>query len=604
MKACLLPAAALLAASPLPAWAGPLQWQPVQAVDDPLAWEPVPADAVALQEFSPALPDQLQKPQTLEEAQALLEQFSPLASDYPPLLRLGPAVPTANQLKQEEGQFSAFTLSPFDGGEASGTGNQNYAAQLDYGLSETWQVSGFYSQADDPLYAAISGRSIQPANFWESYGGALQWQLLNHQAWKLSLSGSLEGWNVGSGGCDSFRCKGQNDASPNIFNDSGSRVFTRNIVGSVALPLSWQASQQWQLSFAPGVSFLPASQGGDQGGAGSFYGNNAFVSGGASWRPSRHWSVFGSALQPLGPGSNSFNGNLQFSRVPILAGGVNWALNPRIALEGLLTNGFGATPATALLALPSSNRLGYMARFNYTPSEADTPQPKLGSRLESIALGGITVNTALVPPDGTNELWANADSEGNVFGYIGTSISNIFQLDLFRSGVFNNVAPTSALARTYASDGGWNWRAGGKAVAFSPLRGAPFWGGGRISLGRNNDPSSYQGYVFAETMATWEATPWLALNLNPKVAWSGVGVPWGFGLGANIQLGPRWQLIPEVNVVASDTSESNGTLGLRWVASDSVKVDVYVSNAAGVLDMGQLLASGQGRVGGRLIFSF
>jgi hypothetical protein len=306
----------------------------------------------------------------------------------------------------------------------------------------------------------------------------------------------------------------------------------------------------------------------------------------------------------LGPGNNSFGGDLQFSRVPILSGGVNWALNPRIALEGLLTNGFGATPATALLALPSSNRLGYMARFSYTPSEADTPQPPLGPRLESIALGGLTVNTALVPPDGTNELWVNGDSEGNLFGYIGTSISNIFQLDLFRSGVFNNVPQDTALGRTYASDGGWNWRAGGKAVAFSPLRGAPFWGGGRISLGRNNDPSSYQGYVFAETMATWEATPRLALNLNPKLAWSGVGTPWGFGLGANIQLAPRWQLIPEVNLVASDTSQSNGTLGLRWIASDAVKVDVYVSNAAGILDMGQLLASSQARVGGRLILSF
>jgi len=96
----------------------------------------------------------------------------------------------------------------------------------------------------------------------------------------------------------------------------------------------------------------------------------------------------------------------------------------------------------------------------------------------------------------------------------------------------------------------------------------------------------------------------VALNLNPKLAWSGVGTAWGLGLGANIQLAPRWQLIPEVNLVASDTSQSNGTLGLRWIASDAVKVDVYVSNAAGILDMGQLVASSQARVGGRLILSF
>ena len=86
---------------------------------------------------------------------------------------------------------------------------------------------------------------------------------------KLAISGSLESWEVGSGGDDSFADLGD-DASPNIFNDSGRRVFTRNIVGSLSLPLSWQANDQWQLTFNPGVSFLPATQGSGQGEAGSF----------------------------------------------------------------------------------------------------------------------------------------------------------------------------------------------------------------------------------------------------------------------------------------------------------------------------------------------
>ena len=60
--------------------------------------------------------------------------------------------------------------------------------------------------------------------------------------------------------------------------------------------------------------------------------------------------------QPLGSGTNSFDRNLKYSRVPVFSGGLNWHLNPRIALQGQLTNGFGATPATALLTLPSDNR--------------------------------------------------------------------------------------------------------------------------------------------------------------------------------------------------------------------------------------------------------
>jgi hypothetical protein len=545
-----------------------------------------------------------QPPRSAAAAADLINSLEPLPADYPPLLRLGPAVATANQLGEQQGQISGFTLSPFSGGSASGTGNQNYALRIDAGLTDQLQLSGFYSNADDPLYAPISGRSSQPANFWESYGAAFQWQLLNTKAWKLGLAGSLEAWNVGSGGCDSFGCKGNDIVSPNIFNSSGSRVYTRNLVGSLALPLSWQVAPQWQLSFSPGVSFLPASQGAGQGGAGSFYGNNAFVSGGISWQPSRQLSLFSSALLPLGPGSNSFNADLVYGRVPIVTAGLNWALNPRIALEGVLTNGWGATPATALLALPSSNRLGYYARFAYTPAAPDTPQPPLSPRRRSLASGGLTVNTALVPPDGTTQLWANADSSGNVFGYAGYSISNILQLDLFKGGAFNNAPQTTALGDTYANDRAPQWRFGGKAVILSPLRGFPIWVGGRISLGREYPPGSGQGYVFAESISTWEASPSLALQLNPKLAWSGVSTPWAIGLGANIQLGPSFQLIPEANLVGSDFSQSNASLALRWLASKSVQFDIYVSNAAGLLDMGQLLDAGQARIGGRLVVSF
>ena len=83
--------------------------------------------------------------------------------------------------------------------------------------------------------------------------------------------------------------------------------------------------------------------------------------------------------------------------MPILSGGIDWHLNPRIALKGQLTNGFGATPATALLALPSNNRLGYSANLVITPGAPDTPQPPLTTRQQSLSLGGLTVNTALVP---------------------------------------------------------------------------------------------------------------------------------------------------------------------------------------------------------------
>jgi hypothetical protein len=554
-------------------------------------------------------------PRTQQEAEQLADALAPLESEFLPLLRLGPAVPTANQMPDQEAQVEFYTLSPFTGGEASGTGNQNYATRLDLSLSERFQISGFYSVADDPLFAKIPGLTTNPANFWQSYGGSAQWQLVRERAWRLAITGSLEAWEVGSGGCDSFSCKGQNNASPNIFNNSGERVFTTNLVGSVALPISWDVNRQWQLTFTPGVSFLPATQGGGQGGAGTFYGNNVWFAGGAQWQPIPELQLFSSLLVPVGPGTNSFDAQLNFSRVPIATGGLRWQPNPRIGFQGALTNGFGATPATALLALPSSNRLGYTANFQYRPGGSDTPQPELGARRLAMASGGLTVNTALVPPAGAVQITGNADSRGNVFGAFNYSLSNIFQLELLDVGAYNQVnTPASSalqqrLANTYATDGGLNWRLGGKTVAFSPLRGAPFWGAFRLTFGRNYDADSFQGYVFAETISTWEATPWLALNVNPKIAWSGLGTPWGVGLSANVQLGADFQLIPELNIGGYDTQATNGTLALRWLAQrgsdrSSTNVDLYVSNAAGLLDLGQLLRSTDLRVGTRLSFTF
>ena len=110
------------------------------------------------------------------------------------------------------------TISPFS--YASGTGNQNYSIRLDYGLNNSLQISGFYSQADDPLNAPIIGRDVRTGNFWEVWGAATRWKFINKN-WSLALNSSLESWTVGSGGSDSFGQNSGDNASPNIFNDSG-----------------------------------------------------------------------------------------------------------------------------------------------------------------------------------------------------------------------------------------------------------------------------------------------------------------------------------------------------------------------------------------------
>ena len=236
------------------------------------------------------------------------------------------------------------------------------------------------------------------------------------------------------------------------------------------MPLTWHAQKNLQFTFSPAVSYLPSTQGKGQGGRGTFYGTNTYISGGLLWHPIPELGLTASIAKPVGSGTNSFDRNLKYSRVPIFSGGLNWHLNPRIALQGQLTNGFGGTPATALLTLPSDNRLGYSANLVLTPEAADTPQRPLSSKQRSLSLGGLSVNTALVPPNTNNLIKIGADAKGNFDTSFGYSLSNIFHLNFYRSKNYN-IPQNTVQSRTYLNDGAVNWRGSGKAVLTSPLRG-------------------------------------------------------------------------------------------------------------------------------------
>ena len=566
-------------------------------------------------------PKPRRKSLTSEEFDAVIQSIPLESADYQPLLRFSPAVPTTNTLPPNQWSMQFSNISPFDPGVAGGTGNQNYAVNLDVGLDKNLMLSFFVSQADDPLSERIKDFVNPISNFWQSYGAAFRWRWLRDESWSAAFNGSLEVWEVRSGGNVAFTSSAA--SGNNIFNDSGSFVFTRNLVGSLSLPLSWQPSSTWQFTFAPGVSFLPANQGTSQGGAGEFYGNNPFISAGILVQPTPEFGFTTSVLFPVGIGTNSFDADLVFSRVPIISAGLKWDLNPRIGLRGLLTNGFGATPATALLTLPSSNRLGYDFSFVFTPDAPDTPQVPLSKRQSLLGLGGFTVNTALVPPDDESNIWMNLGSNGNISSFFGYSLSNIFQLQLGGTFYRNTY---QALPQT--SDGFFSWRVGGKAVVLSPLRGAPFWAGGRVTLGRNNDlfnnagqDNIGQGYVFSETMATWELSSNFALSVNPKLVIGNAGQLWGVGVGSNFQLAPFWQLIAEGNLVFSKlrkpgmltvdsdilmkaSFQNNGTLGLRWQVKEGLFIDFFGTSSASLLDAGQLLTATKMRWGFRAVGRF
>lgn len=585
---------------------GLLHWEPVPEEDTQasgtLRWEAVPADeqidpAVAAQEAAEDAANS--PPLSAAQAAALVRSLPPSPDDYKPLTSLGGKFPSAFVLSQGEVVFSAFQLSPVaGGGDAGGTGNQNFVAQVDLGLTDNVQLSGFFSDADDPLFSQPVGTSPNPANIWRTWGAGAQWQLIDHKSLGFAIAGSLENFFVESGGCRSVNSSG---CSANIFNGLRQEVSTNNIVGSLSAPLTWKASPTLAFTLAPGVSFLPSHQGSGQGGEGDFFGTNITLSAGVLWSPLPQLRLYGSTLVPLGPGTNTFNNELEFSRVPIFSGGLQYALNSRIAFDVALTNGFGASPATALLTIPSSNELLWMAKWSYVPGASDSAALPWTERTRSLSMGGLTVGTAIIPAAGKANLWLSADNKGSLFGQAAYSLSNDFQI-FWQGSSYEQIGTDNAFARNYVGDSGsFGNQVGGKAIFFHQLRGAPFSLAAAAAFGQD----ARSGYLFGELIATWEANSWLSLTANPKLVRAGDGTPVSIGLGANIQLSQNLQLIPEVNLATNDTAGSNASLALRWLPSSSSALDLYVSNAAGLSSVGQLLENvDQTRVGARITLQF
>ena len=197
--------------------ASPVTWDAIPAPNYPnkrstnVIWELIDdEDKNVIHSIRSSSESNITPPTNLEEAEALLNIVPLQSSDFKPLLNISYAVPTASVLSQEDWRLISSTISPFN--YADVTGNQNYAIQLDYGLSDTLQISGFYSEADDPLNAQIKGLDIRPGNFWEVFGAAARWKFMTRKNWSLSLNSSLESWTVGSGGSDSFGRNSTEDA--------------------------------------------------------------------------------------------------------------------------------------------------------------------------------------------------------------------------------------------------------------------------------------------------------------------------------------------------------------------------------------------------------
>ena len=514
------------------------------------------------------------------------------------LLEIKPHIPLNNFLSSGDFIVSTNWVSAFSGGAGGGTGHQNYGLKFQYGLSDSALISFYLSETDDPLFNLIGGELIP--NNWASIAVAYKKQILESKDLKnsLSFSNSLEYWVVSSG----------DGNKKSIYNEIDNSVGTdrfEKLIYSFSFPFTRQLNNQTKFSIVPGLTFMPDKLG-DKNFGKNFYGNNYFLATGLNFDIAANLQLISSYTYIFGPGNNSFDENLDFKRKSIYSYGFNWDVSPVVGIEGKITNGYGLTPSTSFLTIPSDNKPLYYIGGNYKPFLEDTRFAPLNKKNELLLFGGLTVENALLPERGISKLNLNYDEKGNLFAYYGYSLSNVFQLEV-SSGSFNEVnlknLNNSKLQNIYLDENTFNYRFGGKLLILSPQKNDPFWMTLKTSLGRN-EGANHQGYAFSELINTFRLNNWLALNISPKYFFSGVESFGGLGISSNINLLENFQFIPEINTSLKNNSDINSTYAFRYSYAQDKSVDLYYSNAVGIQDIGQLLENKEYSFGIKLNFLY
>ncbi len=531
---------------------------------------------------------------TLEEAKDLYFSIKPISRDYINPIRLDPGIYIPNFLNKGEIRHSLITKSSFSGGVGGGTGNQLYSYLLDYGLNERSLISIFYSVNDDPLYDLIKGQSEPTPNYWEIYGISKNSNIFEKDNLNISLGTSIELWKFRSG----------NDLNGrNIFDTSNTQNEKLNIIGSFSLPIEYEVNKKFSLFLLSGINFLPNLKIESQNINSEYYGEQIYSGWGFNYKLSDNFSFIGSNRYLL-KGNNSFDSNLKFSKKNIYSFGIDYFLNPKISIESRITNSFGVTPATSNLTMPSKDNMLYFLGFNYNPWRPDSVRKDFNKSKRYLNSEGLTVNSAFIQTNNLGKIQTGIDSKGNNYLSYKYPLSNKFQYDLtlmqFKDIKFNTDTK-KLLEEKFIGQNNIHTRLGGKMILIDSKI---YKNGIKISGGRNQDINSKQGFLFGEFINTFELSNSIILNASPKILWSSFSTIKSLGLGVNYKINDNVAIIPEINVPFDNESEFNYSFSLRKNINKEFDIDLYISNALGVNEIGSLLRSESPRVGILLNYPF
>lgn len=495
----------------------------------------------------------------------VVEESTPEESEITtPLLRQPLRIlnlPTANQLLQGQ-VLGTFGQTQTFGGP--GTGNQTYFIYADWGLTNDLQVGWSFMYNDDPTYNAVNGSFIE--QLYQSTGPNLKYNIYSDENWGISVLGSIEQFQIYSG--------------PGLFNNATSPTLSRTVAGTVQLPISYNLSEQFQITFTPAVNIFSDSLN-----SVPFYGTVFSLGLGANWRVSDQFSLFGNTVVPLS-GGNSINTSREISKTPIWSIGASYAFSKAVGFELSLTNAFGGTPATGVLTLPTAaNEILLGAQFKIAPLGKEIHHVDYNDRQKRLLFDWFTLTTPYVFPTDDFGIRFTTDTEGSVGGGIFYSVLQNFQMELLLSSIggFDTQSVIDSSQGTATQ-----WRLGGKLAFLNQADGDPLSISGRLTGGRDISEAE-QGYFMLEFPFMYEVNNQLALLFSPKAAITGGKTPVGLGLGANYQISPAIQLIAEVTPLVTG-ERLVWSAGLRLFPLENLAIDLMGTNATSQLDLGELIA--------------
>ncbi len=506
-----------------------------------------------------------------------IETNSPLQTPPTRLVNLE----TANQLPLGSVQFEAGTHQANPGDNRQGnTGYQNYYTSLDWGVTDKLQV-GFAAQFfDDPTKGQINGTF--PNLTFVSFAPSVKYQVFKNERLKVAVSGTAELLELSS--------------DPGLFNNTNKKSSEYFGIGKVEVPVTYNADDDIQLHFTPGVAFYPETVKGAD-----FYGTFLNVGAGISWQASEKLNLFANANLPLGPGGNTLSSDdNSIYRKLVWAAGTRYAVNPRAGVEVYGTNAFGATPTTSLLAfIPDGNEVIFGANVkyifdfgqNYASSFGNKPDIPLTNRDKQLLLDGLTLSSSTTLPPDQIRLTTGMTSGGNAKLNLMYGLANDLQLEIPIEQFGNNDNLPSG--ETFGN--AIKFGAGAKLRFLNQAQGDPFSLSVKVK-GVRDSKRPRVGTLFAEVPIVYQNSNKTALFFNPKAAFYRKEERFGLGLGINQLLTDKFQLIGELTPVSGH--ELVWSTGLRYFDSTAdLGIDIYASNTSGQNSIGGLVADTSTNIG-------